>query len=74
MQSSHPEGRRWRSLPDVLAEHTRREDDHPLTPCLTSGVARITSAAARTLCTARGHTRPGPRGCTLCRADITATA
>lgn len=40
MQSSHPEGRRWRSLPDVLAEHTRRDDDHPLTPCLPSGVAR----------------------------------
>lgn len=35
---------------------------------------RIISAAARTLCTARGHTHPGPRGCTLCRADITATA
>ena len=35
---------------------------------------RITSAAARTLCAARGHTHPGPRGCTLCRADVTATA
>lgn len=40
MQSSHPEGRRWHSLPDVLDEHNRREDDHPLTPCLPSGVAR----------------------------------
>lgn len=40
MQSSHPEGRRWRSLSDVLDEHARAEDDHPLMPSFVCGVAR----------------------------------
>lgn len=35
---------------------------------------RVASAASRTLCTARGHTHPGPRGCAICRDDVTAPA